>query len=409
MSSAQVHTNGQDVAPDCDQDDYFSKWLDTADRLTEADFKNERLGYEKVAAVNELASVRQQLRDSQKGGEIHSVRYRQGSLTESILCRFRSASQVLSAGFPEVSYIVPKLIPLGSLVLLTGAAKGGGKTTFMTHLISAVINGRAFLGVKCKKTRVVYLTEQSEGSFFRGYLEPVGLEKSEDLLLLHGHQAAGISWPDLVDGAINACQEFGAEMLVVDTFMQFACLSGDQENSAAVIQQALKPLQHAAAKHGITIIIVHHDRKGGGEIHESGRGSSAFNGVVDLILNLRKPGGGYPSTVRELRSAGRYDTIPDTQMIELRNGIYEALGSQKDVVTQAARQVALRVAPTSADAAIDMDSMYAQAQTENDSIRRTTFKNAVGMLCSEGLLNQCGSGKKGDPYKFYIPDKSTPH
>jgi hypothetical protein len=47
----------------------------------------------------------------------------------------------------------------------------------------------------------------------------------------------------------------------------------------------------AAGSAGLAVLMLRHERKGGGEVGESGRGSSAFAGAVDVILQLKRPEG----------------------------------------------------------------------------------------------------------------------
>ena len=49
---------------------------------------------------------------------------------------------------------------------------------------------------------------------------------------------------------------------------------------------ALRPFQRAAAA-GLAVVAVRHERKGGGEVGESGRGASAFVGGVDIHVAVR--------------------------------------------------------------------------------------------------------------------------
>lgn len=55
----------------------------------------------------------------------------------------------------------------------------------------------------------------------------------------------------------------------------------------------MAPLQDAAHA-GLTVIVCRHERKGGGDVGDSGRGSSATWGDVDIILQLRRPEGHQP-------------------------------------------------------------------------------------------------------------------
>ena len=109
--------------------------------------------------------------------------------------------------------------------------------------------------------------------------------------------------------------------LVVDTLPQFAGLKGDSENNSGDALSAVEPLLQAAAD-GIGIIIVRHERKAGGRSGDSGRGSSAFAGAVDIVLSLRKPEGNSRKTQRVLQALSRFSETPTELLIDLhRDGL----------------------------------------------------------------------------------------
>ena len=121
-----------------------------------------------------------------------------------------------------------------------------------------------------------------------------------------------------------------AGLLVVDTLSTWARLGGDDENSSGKAAEAMAPLQLAAAT-GIAVLVLRHDRKSGGDVGDSARGSSAFGGAVDIILALRRGEGNSRPTIRALHGLSRFDETPATLMIELTDSGYVALGSQTAV------------------------------------------------------------------------------
>ena len=46
----------------------------------------------------------------------------------------------------------------------------------------------------------------------------------------------------------------------------------------------MQPLQQAAAAEGLGVLVSQHERKSGGEVEDSGRGSSAFAGAADIEI-----------------------------------------------------------------------------------------------------------------------------
>src|SRR5262249_2229133 len=125
----------------------------------------------------------------------------------------------------------------------------------------------------------------------------------------------GVPWEQVVVQAIAECERLDAKLLVVDTLGQFAGFKGDDENSSGAVLAAVKPLQVAASS-GIAVLLIHHDRKSGGEVGDSGRGSSALTGAVDIVLSVRRPDGQGPETpVRVIRALSRFDETPPEMII----------------------------------------------------------------------------------------------
>ena len=86
-----------------------------------------------------------------------------------------------------------------------------------------------------------------------------------------------------------------------------------------------------ATRIGLAVLVTRHDRKGGGDSGESGRGSSAISGDVDVILALRRPEGNQPSSRRVIETLSRYTETPEKVIIELTDEGYVLLGGAEAV------------------------------------------------------------------------------
>jgi RecA-family ATPase len=199
-----------------------------------------------------------------------------------------------------------------------------GKTSTLMSACAAIVDGLPFLDQPTHKTKVLYLTEQPDTSF-REAMERAGLLGREDFHVLSFADTRGIAWPDVVRAAVIHAKRIGAGLLVVDTLSQWAGLSGDSENDSGTAIEAMNPLQFAAAQ-GLAVIVVRHERKSGGEISDAGRGSSAFGGVVDVILSLRRCDGG-TSNRRVLQAVSRFHETPVSTVIELVENDFIAVGT----------------------------------------------------------------------------------
>jgi hypothetical protein len=227
---------------------------------------------------------------------------------ESVL-PFRTAREIVETTPEDVPWVVPGYVAEGAIAGVDGKPKAG-KTTFVLYGCRRVLDGEEFLGRPTSSTAIVYLTEQS-ATTFREALVRAGLQDREDFVVLLWRDTVGVDWHRVVREAVQEAVRRGAKLLVVDTLPQFAGLQGDAENSAGAALAAVQPLQEAAAAHYLGIIVVRHERKSGGQVGDSGRGSSAFAGAVDIIVSIRRAEGSSRPELRELHALSRFDDTPD--------------------------------------------------------------------------------------------------
>lgn len=314
---------------------------------------------------------------------------------------FRSAREIAAATPEQIEWVARPWAAAGAITELDGKVKSAGKTTFVSHLIGAVLDGEPFLGRPTLRSPVVFLTEQTERSL-RETLRRADLLGRDDLRVLCWHQARALLWPDVAAAAAAEAHRIGAKLLVVDTLSQWAGVRGDDENLTGPALAAMEPLQAAAAA-GLAVIVLRHDRKSGGEVGDSGRGASAFAGVVDVVLQLSRPPGQGRPTLRQLAALSRFDETPAKLVIELTDAGYVALGTDPAVAAAEARDAVLRVAPGTEDDAITEDALLEKA-----GVKRTVGQEAVKEHVAAGRLRRAGAGKRGDPYRYWAPPGGSP-
>jgi hypothetical protein len=184
--------------------------------------------------------------------------------------------------------------------------------------------------------------------------------------------------------------------LVIDTIGQFTGLVGDAENNAGDALRAMQPLQQAAAE-GLGILVSQHERKSGGEVEDAGRGSSAFAGAADIVLNIRRLQGNSNPKLRTVRALSRFDETPAELIVELTEQGY-VIRDAGVIASERAETSILAVVPESEAQATTIGHLCEAA-----SVKRTIGQDAVTKLSNEGHLFRVGRGHKGDPYRYYAP------
>jgi len=168
------------------------------------------------------------------------------------------------------------------------------------------------------------------------------------------------------------------------------------------VLMAMRPLQKARDQ-DLAVLVNRHDRKGGGSVGESGRGSSALSGAVDIILQLKSPEGRHADTHRKIDALSRFDETPLQITINLTKEGYQVLGESGAVAVPAAMRQVLVCLPTDSTAAVSMEQLC-----ETTQIPRTTLQAALSQLQEDRTIMPLGKGCKGSPHRYYRNAAETP-
>jgi hypothetical protein len=186
------------------------------------------------------------------------------------------------------------------------------------------------------------------------------------------------------------------ERVVVDTLTQFAGIEGDSENNTGDALAATRPLQQAAAE-GISVLDSRHERKSGGTVGDSGRGSSAYGGAADIILSLRRPEGKHKRNVRLLQALSRFDETPTDLLIELTEAGYRSLGEPGDVAIEQEQTNIMAALPNEKTKALDIEALCAATD-----MSRAQLQRRLDELANGGKIHKIGRGRKADPYRYFV-------
>src|SRR5262249_14760917 len=85
-------------------------------------------------------------------------------------------------------------------------------------------------------------------------------------------------WLALLDHLADLRRRLGLSLVVIDPLASF--LPGRTENDAASVLEALLPLQRLTDV-GLSVLLLHHPRKGNPAVGQAARGSGALSGFAD--------------------------------------------------------------------------------------------------------------------------------
>ena len=185
-------------------------------------------------------------------------------------------------------YVISPVIPCQGLVMLY-AMRGIGKTHFALHLSYAVATGQmVFRWQAVTPRRVLYLDGEMPASAMQerlaGIVASYAKEPLPGFMQIITPDTQPLAMPNLAtpegQAALAPYLE-GVELLVVDNLATL-CRAG-RENEA----EGWLPVQEwilSLRRRGMSVLLVHHANKGGGQ-----RGTSSREDVLDTVIVLRRP------------------------------------------------------------------------------------------------------------------------
>jgi hypothetical protein len=311
---------------------------------------------------------------------------------------FITALELAQRTRAEQVAVIPPYLWAGMVMELVARIKSG-KTTLALAIAWATITAEWFLGRRALQGPVVYLTEQNEPSF-TSQLSQGRLLGCPDLHVLFRHEWR-FDWPSTAAVARRQAIATGARLVIVDTLGEWARLGRDAENDAGAASEAMRPLHEIAAA-GPAVLVLRHERKGGGEIGENARGSSAFGGSADILMVLRRLTSPGHENRRELLAVGRVD-VPPKVVIEYEDGEYKLLGEGDELERQEARRRVLDLLPRRPEDAQTFDAILEEC---GQGTTRTTLHRALEELRNSGTVSrEKGTGNAGSrSYGYWIAE-----
>ena len=307
---------------------------------------------------------------------------------------FKTIADLQSITAEKPEWIIEGLAGKSGLTELAGKVKCG-KSTVQADMARSAARGEPFLGLATKAVPVVILTEERPATF-RALMDRVGITAEDPIHVLFRHDVMNLPWEGVMELTRQYAREVGAGLLFVDTCSRWANIKDDSENSAGAAASAIEPLELAAAD-GLAVVIIRHDRKSGGDIGDSGRGSSAFSGGMDVVLRLQKANvEGHPNR-RVFEGVGRFDETPATMLIEYQDGRYVCLGDAADVERRETKLKILDILPRPNNPPGPMASEI----TDRINGKKSTVDRSLKDLVGEGLVSKnTGAGQNGRGFGY---------
>ncbi len=261
-----------------------------------------------------------------------------------------------------------------------------GKSTLAYPLAIAIAQGKPFLEYPTKQGGVLILAVEEHPRDVKNRLCRFGLRSDDPVFV---HRGGLVDSPATFEALRRFISENAITAVILDTLPRF--WSVYDENNNAQVMREVSPFLDLARETGAVVILLHHERKSGGDDGRSIRGGSALFGIVDQALMLDRRQGGTP-TQRVLRALGRYDDTPGEVFLDLAGDEYRRLGTSEEL-SREAKETKVWAALSSVEAR-DVPTIAQEAKLPEKETRKI-------LEALETRVIREGEGKKGSPYTYH--------
>lgn len=262
-----------------------------------------------------------------------------------------------------------------------------GKTEIVTDAVLAWVR---------KGMRVLYFTEESE-SIWRQRLSHRSSATGLDRLRLAFALEVGTS-------AVRRRIETGDEdVVVIDTIRSILGIVDESDN--ALVARELLPLVAACRHREITLILLHHENKVGGEHGRGISGAHAFLGMVDVGLELLRHNPKAPNR-RLLKGQARVIVVPELVYEKADNGELRPLGAADELALEKVKGRALMTLGGEFRSTRDVRHALPEPRPSVDQLTK-----ALTALAEEGRVERdpplSAGSQPGSTYRWKRPNPTS--
>jgi hypothetical protein len=302
-----------------------------------------------------------------------------------------------------VDWIWQGYLARGAVTLLTSQWKTG-KTTLVSVLLSRMACGGQLAGLRVARSSAVIVSEERLENWGMRHQRLQFGDKLVFLCRPFEARSTREAWRALVEHLARLGQEEGVELVVIDPLAQF--LPGAAENSSCAILDALQPFERLTAA-GQSVLLLHHPRKGENAPGQAARGSGALCSNVDILLEMKLPPACQPQDRRrKLFAWSRYDQTPRERVIELSSDGTDYFESRFDSPEDRNQEYLEIVQHLLANPPrqLTRQQLLTHWPADLPTPHPTMLWKALTRALKRGQLLQEGSGRKSDPFRYYLPE-----
>lgn len=275
--------------------------------------------------------------------------------------------------------VIPGLAWRGRITLVA-AREGVGKSTLFSAAAAAVTTGSDFLGERCAKGTVLWTLSEEHLSDFVIRALRFQSARGDELQVLERPADPIASLEAEVD-------RLKPTLLVLDTLHAFAATLVKDKSQSDDWLTLMARLDRIARSSNVAILMAAQAQKGNGEYRDSG----SIGHGVDVVLNLVRPDKN--SSIRILeRQKARWD-LPDLH-VELTPEGYRR--TTPKAASDTRRHQILDALTTAWQTAAQVAAQVGRPER--------VVRGELNTLFEAGTAEREGTGRKGDGFRFRIPD-----
>lgn len=297
----------------------------------------------------------------------------------------KHVQELLNLNFPPQRWLVEGLMPLGGITLLSGAPESY-KTWVMLDVAVSVADGKPLFGkFPTTHTKVLIIDEESGERILQERL--IALRASLTTPIYTESMKGAIFTAEYVNELTDWCIEQGVGLIIADSLSRIH--KGDE--STAKDMSALFSLVRQLTTAGISVVILHHNRKSSPGFSYSAndiRGSSDILASVDSAVALSTNRTGHVNVMQvknRIASKERPFTIELLEDEEFRYFNCTAIGKSKDDEISERKDAIIEL--ISASPEINQTAIYHYfANERTDFGGERAIKVALDELTKDGKL-----------------------
>jgi hypothetical protein len=305
------------------------------------------------------------------------------------------------AAAPPVDWIWQGLIAPRNLTLLTGQWKAG-KTTLLSILLGLRVAGGQLGGLAVKPGNTLIITEEPRELWApRAIKHQFGDSVSFIIRPFKGIPSEQ-EWLGLLERVREIQHQHGVDLVVLDSLARFL----RNENSARAMLEALLPLTPLLDS-GMAGLLMHHTGRGERPLGQAARGSGALLGHVDVSIEMRHPRGARPRR-RRLLTFSRHAESPRQLTLELDEaGTTYHLAADRAEEQFEANWERVRLVLAEAPQKLTRQDVLGEWPPCFDRPEPTALWRWLDRARDLGRLLCEGTGKKGDPFRYWLPEREA--